>query len=94
MLQDEWSPNGDGITLAKAKLTDKELRDFLQQSIKKGCRSLPIKDSSPDLFFPEGVTDRMNGYYLLEQDKEDPRDFTLAIIDSHKMEMIVYISYM
>ncbi|MFC6998460.1 hypothetical protein [Rufibacter roseus] len=94
MLQDEWSPNGDGIAHIKATLTDKELNDYSKQSTLRGYKRLPIKESSPNLILPDGVNDRMNGYYLLNQDKEDPRDYTFTIIDSQKKEMIVFINYM
>src|SRR5690606_15372076 len=61
MLRDEWSPNGDGVTHIRATLTDKELSDFINQSIQKSYKSLPIKETSSGLILPDGVTDRMNG---------------------------------
>ena len=94
MLRDEWSPNGDGVTHIRATLTDQELNDFINQSIQKGYKRLPIKETSPGLILPDGATDRMNGYYRLDQDKEHPGDFTFTIIDAQQKEMIVYINYM
>ena len=93
MLQDEWSPNGDGITHIKATLTDKELSVYSKQSTLKGYNKLPFKETSPYLILPHGVTHRINGYYLFNQDKDAPRDYTFAIIDSQKKEMIVFINY-
>jgi hypothetical protein len=40
------------------------------------------------------MAERMQGYYFLEVDKDDPKDYTLTLIDSDKKEMIVCIWYM
>jgi len=94
MLEDDWAPNGDGTTYVKAKLTDKQLRELIEQAIQKKYENLPIKVFSSDVHIPLNIIEGKQGYYLLEVDKDDPRDYTLTIIDSDKKEMIAYIWYM
>lgn len=94
MLQDDWAPNGDGTTLVRAKVSDKELSELIRQAIEKNYKRLPIKESSPDLSIPIGIADGMNGYYYLKQDNDDPRDYTITIIDTEKKEISAYIDYM
>ncbi|SFH34637.1 hypothetical protein SAMN05421739_11257 [Pontibacter chinhatensis] len=94
MLQDDWALNGDGTTHVKAKLTDKQLSDILKQASEQKYHALPILEKSYELFIPEAIADAENGYYQLKIDDDDPRDYTLTIIDSDKKEMTVYIWFM
>lgn len=94
MLQDDWALNGDGTTHVKAKLTDKQLSEFVRQATEQKYNALPVQEKSSELFIPEGIADMENGYYKLEIDESDPRDYTLSIIDSDKKEMTVYIWFM
>ncbi|KAA9332742.1 hypothetical protein [Adhaeribacter soli] len=94
MLQDDWAFNGDGTTHVKAKLTDEQLNEILQQATDKNYKVLPVLEKYSEISIPEGIADMENGYYQLDIDKDDPRDYTLTIIDSDKKEMIVYIWFM
>ena len=94
MLQDDWAFNGDGTTHVKAKLTDKQLSGLVRQATERNYSTLPVLEKSSELFIPEGIADMENGYYKLEIDENDPRDYTITIIDTDKKEMTVYIWFM
>lgn len=94
LLQDDWALNGDGTTHVKAKLTDKQLTELIRQATEQKYNALPVMEKSSELFIPEGIADMQKGYYKLEIDESDPRDYTLSIIDSDKKEMTVYIWFM
>ena len=94
MLQDDWAFNGDGTTHVKAKLTDKQLTELVRQATEQKYSALPVLEESSELSIPEDFSDMENGYYNLEMDESDPRDYTLSIIDSDKKEMTVYIWFM
>ena len=90
MIQDDWALNGDGTTYVKARLTDRELSELIRQATQKDYKSLPL----PHKNIPVGIADGINGYYFLELNKDDSRDYTLTVIDSDKKEITVYIDYM
>ena len=90
MIQDDWALNGDGTTYVKARLTDRELSELIRQATHKDYKSLPL----PHKNIPVGIADGINGYYFLELNKDDSRDYTLTVIDSDKKEITVYIDYM
>ena len=91
ILEDEWAFNGDGTTFVKAKLTDKQLRELIDQATQKKYKALPIQVPSSDVLLPIDIIKGKHGYYLLDVAKDDPRDYTLSVIDSVKKEMIAYI---
>ena len=43
----------------------------------------------PDIVIPDGNAEGVNGYYLLEVDNDDSRDYNLTIIDSGKKEVVI-----
>src|SRR5690606_35734186 len=89
---DIWAPNGDGEVLVKGILTDEELRDLIQDAETKDFKKLPIRVNLGSATIDDDLFERRNGFYKLEIDKDDPRDYYLTIIDVDRKELITYLS--
>ena len=89
---DIWALNGDGKVLVKGFLTDEELTDLIQDAKTKDFKKLPIRVNLGSATIDNGLIERQNGFYKIEIDKDDPRDYYLTIIDVDKKELITYLS--
>jgi hypothetical protein len=85
---EKWGPNGDGYYLARLYFKDSsQVKKLLKQ---RKFKSLPIKEDLPISEIHRELSYLQNGYYLLEVDESDPRDFKIVTLDSGKNEMIFY----
>jgi hypothetical protein len=89
---DIWAPNGDGEVLVKGILTDQELSDLIEDAKMKDFKTLPIRVNLGSATIDDDLFERGNGFYKIEIDKDDPRDYYLTIIDVDKKELITYLS--
>ena len=89
---DIWELNGDGKVLVKGFLTDEELTDLIQDAKTRDFKTLPTRINFGSPTIDNGLLERQNGFYKIEIDKDDPRDYHLTIIDVDKKELITYLS--
>jgi hypothetical protein len=85
---EKWGPNGDGFYLAMLSFKDtSEVKKLLKQG---KFRSLPIKEDLPISEIHRELSYLQKGYYLLEVDQSDSRDFRIVTFDLVKNEVIFY----
>ena len=88
---EKWFPNGDGFYLSLLTLKNSsEIEKILNQ---KKFVTLPIKEDLPVGEIYNKLKSLENGYYLLEVDKEDPRDFKILTLNTTNKEIIFYYQY-
>lgn len=91
-FEDEWGLfPGDGYSLVIMKLSPGVERDLQRQCVKKHYSKLPIKEILPDDTIYDYIDKNdSSGYYLLDIEEEDNRNYTLVILDLSNDELIVY----
>lgn len=85
---EKWGPNGDGFYLAK--MTFKNESNIQELFKPQKFKPLPINEDLPVSEIHRELSDLQNGYYMLDVDKSDPRDFRILTFDLIKNEMIFY----
>ena len=90
-FKDEWSPNGDGESLIIFTIPKEQQSNLLQTCIEKGFKELPIKEELPDnLIYNYLDKSDSSGYYYLNIDKNDDRNYTLCVINQKDKKLIIY----
>jgi hypothetical protein len=89
---DTWAPNGDGEVLVKGILSDKELNDLIEDAKANHYRTLPIKEDLGTIIILNDLIKIQKGFYKIEIDTVDTRDYNLTIIDIDKKELIAYLT--
>ncbi|MGD1961871.1 MAG: hypothetical protein ACFB2Y_23655 [Fulvivirga sp.] len=91
---EEWYPNGDGYFLARYEL-EGAIFESAKSQIKKveKINNLPFGDEIIDDLIFDYVEEDDNGYYLLNYNRNDPRDIKMIVLNETKNELIFLISY-
>lgn len=92
-MDEQWDYNGDGhclILFDFGQLKKEELNSLIIRNFKR----LPIVDKIEVNEIPELYLNSENGYYMLQVEKEDPRDFKIFIIDNITKKAIMYYQIM
>jgi len=92
-MKEQWDYNGDGFCLI--------VFDFSQLGTQKNnviinnnFKELPIVDKLEISEIPESYLRSRFGYYLLQKEKDDLRDFKIFIIDTELKKGILYYQIM
>lgn len=90
-FKDEWAPNGDGESLIIFSIPKEQQSLLVQSSIKKEFKKLPIKEELPDRMI-YNYLDKFDslGYYFLNIDENDNRNYTLCVISQKNNKIIIY----
>jgi len=90
-FKDEWSPNGDGESLIIFTIPKEQQSNLIQACKGKGSKKLPIKEELPDnLIYNYLDKSDSLGYYYLNIDKNDGRNYTLCVINQKDNKLIIY----
>jgi len=89
---DEWgSITGDGRSLIVFNVLPSQLIDIRNECKRKGYRTLPIIETLPDNYIKQFLKPSdTTGYYWLEIDKNDNRDYTFVILNERSGKLVVY----
>lgn len=97
---DQWCPNGDGeffVRLSMASAQESELNDLISQMLRSGAEELPMSNGHATLLSGESlryVQNLESGFYLIDVDKNDSRNYSLVVYNEKDEELIVQtISY-
>ena len=90
-FKDKWAPNGDGESLIRFFVIPEQLINLQSKCISKNYKKLPIEEELPDNTIYNYIeeTDSL-GYYLLNIDKKDNRNYSIVVLDSKKKKLIIY----
>lgn len=90
-FKDEWSPNGDGESLIIFDVLPEQQLELQNKCIEKKYNKLPIKEDLPDnvVFNYLDKTDSL-GFYLLNTEKKDERNYSIVILNLKTHKLIVY----
>lgn len=92
-MKEQWDYNGDGYCLIIfdfTKLGAKELNSIIKDKFKK----MPINEELEVNEIPESYLKSRDGYYILQAEKEDSRNFKIFIINMNAKEGILYYQIM
>jgi hypothetical protein len=89
--KDEWAPNGDGESLIIFSIPKQQEPNLIQSCIGHGFRKLPIKEELPDntIYNYLDKSDSL-GYYFLNIDKSDNRNYKLFVVNQKNKKLIIY----
>jgi hypothetical protein len=90
-FKDEWNPNGDGESLIIFNVRPEQEQELENKCIEKKYDPLPIKKDLPDnlIYNYLGKSDSL-GYYTLNIEKKDKRNYSIVIFNLKKHRLIVY----
>jgi len=90
---EQWDYNGDGYCMILFDLTRLKTQDF-NNIVNHSFLKLPIDNYIEANEIPELYLKSQNGYYRLEIEKGDPRDFKIFIINTDTKIAILYYQIM
>ena len=90
-FKDEWAPNGDGESLIIFSVPKQQELKLVQSCIRQGFKQLPVKEELPDnmIYNYLDKSDTL-GYYSLDIDKTDNRNYTLFVVTRKSKKLIIY----
>lgn len=92
-MKEQWDYNGDGYCLILFDFVQFKTEEFNSLTI-HNFKRLPIIDNIEVNEIPELYLKSEKGYYILQAEKEDPRDFKILIIDTKSKKGIMYYQIM
>jgi hypothetical protein len=91
-FKDQWgSMTGDGMSFIVFKLNTNQIQSLKDRCRAKEFKALPIKESLPDGYINHYLNpfDTI-GYYWLDVDKKDYRNYCIVILCEVSKRLIVY----
>ena len=90
-FKDEWGPNGDGESLIIFSIPQQQESNLIQSCIGQDFKHLPIKEELPDnmIYNYLDKSDSL-GYYFLNIDKSDNRNYKLFVVNQKNKKLIIY----
>jgi hypothetical protein len=90
--KDQWgSMTGDGVSFIIFKVQPNQLAEIKDSCKTKAFKALPIKESLPDNFINHYVSPSDTiGYYWLDIDKNDNRNYCIVVLSEVSNKLIVY----
>ena len=93
-FNEQWDLNGDGYCLILYKLSESSEK-FLEGSMSKKMKQLPIIDQDVQMSdIPENFKYCKNGYFVIEKEKNDSRNFKILLIDTKENVVLLYYQIM
>jgi hypothetical protein len=91
LFKDEWCANGDGESLIIFSIPMNQQSNLVQHCLHKGFKKLPINIELPDntIYNYLDKSDSL-GFYFLEIDKKDDRNYTICVISQKNKKLIIY----
>lgn len=91
-FRDQWgSITGDGVSLIVFKIKPNQLSEIIDNCKAKNFKTLPIKESLPDGFINHYLSPSDTvGYYWLDIDKRDRRNYCIVVLSEVNSKLIVY----
>lgn len=91
-FKDQWgSMTGDGMTFIVFRLNPNQLQSLKDSCKAKKFKALPLRYSLPDGYINHYLNPSDTiGYYRLEVDKKDDRNYCIVILSEVSKRLIVY----
>jgi len=91
-FKDEWgSMTGDGMSVIVFKLNTNQFESLKDSCKAKEFKVLPLRESLPDGYINHYLNPSDTiGYYRLEVDKKDDRNYCIVILSEVSKRLIVY----
>lgn len=89
---EEWYPNGDGFKVVRYRLSELQLKEAEKWIKKLDYRNLPISDDMMDQLIFDYIGEQDEGWYVSEQNPDDPRDVEVVIVNRSRAEFVSFIS--
>lgn len=91
IFKDKWGLNGDGESLIVFYVLPEQQLELQNKCIKHNYNKLPIKEYLPDnVIFNFLNKNDSSGYYLLNIDYKDDRNYSIVIFSLIEKKLIVY----
>jgi hypothetical protein len=93
-FHEQWDLNGDGYCLIRFKLTERSDK-LLESSMSKKMKQLPVIDQDFQMSdIPENFKYCKNGFFVIEKEKNDSRNFKILLIDTKENVALLYYQIM
>ena len=91
-FNDQWgSMTGDGMSFIVYKINTNQLQSLKDSCKAKDFKTLPIRESLPDGFINHYLNPSDTiGFYWLDIDKKDNRNYCIVILSEVSKRLIVY----
>lgn len=92
-FQDDWAnnPGGDGGSFILFSFQESEKKKLEDACKVNNYKLLPIKDTLPnDVIYKYIKKENQSGFYKLEKDKNDERNYQIIVLNLLENELIVY----
>ncbi|GIV28660.1 MAG: hypothetical protein N3F62_08070 [Bacteroidia bacterium] len=92
-FQDNWinNPGGDGELFILFSFQESEKENLVTACKMNNYKPLPINDTLPDNFIYRYIKkENQSGFYKLEKDREDKRNYQITILNLQENKLIIY----
>jgi len=91
-FKDQWgSMTGDGMSFIVFKLDPNQYQDLKDSCKAKEFKVMPIRESLPDSYINHYLNPSDSiGYYWIDIDKKDDRNYCIVILTEASKRLIVY----
>lgn len=89
-FSDFWGCTGDGETVIVINIHEQEINKIVDQCIENNFNQLPIIESLPDDFVYKYMSKGDSGYYKLNINENDCRDYMIAVLNTSTNKLILH----